>query len=277
MAGFQGYSTSEATGPMPQGNLARSGANAPSGVAGATPSNGVPPSLQNLWNLEQPAISGILGSGQQQQQDLLNQYLNQMQMNQLSGGLQQQEAGFQQQGNLLSGQSLGIQQGALQRQMGLLPQQYGLQTQGFDLSQAQQQANAANQMTDLNNQLSASGSFTNPGSTDQRNRINQNLQFGLQQLGLQRQGAQLNFAEQQAAQKDASAELGIQSKRLGISEQEISTRLDNALQQLGISGQVDKNQVLQAINQVRQGEATQLAPILGDLANASGMPILAGG
>lgn len=213
-----------------------------------------------------------LGTGNLSDQMIYNQM-----MGQLQGGRAQQETGFQLQGLGLDTQGLGIQQGALQRQMQLLPQQYGLQTQGFDLSQQAAQYGAMAGMRDLNSAQTARGAFTSAGANAHRGDINQQLQQQLANLGLQRQGAALTYKEQQAQQQDAAKQLDLQSQRLGLSKEEINTRLTNALQDLGIAGQVSNDQVLSELGKIQQGMFSPLQNYASQLSQAMNMPILAGG
>jgi hypothetical protein len=161
--------------------------------------------------------------------------------------------------------------------MDLLPQQFGLQNQGFDLAQQQANYGAMTGMRDLNSSQTARGAFTSGGANAHRGDINQNLAFQTQGIGLQRQGAGLNFKENQAQQQDAQKQLDIQSKRLGISGQEIKSRLDNALAQLGISSQVSANQILREAGKVQQGMISPYSGFFGDLSSIMGIPLLAGG
>jgi hypothetical protein len=214
--------------------------------------------------------------GQGQINNLGDQNVLQQLQAMYSGQQQQQEAGFSLQNLGLDKNSLGIQQGALARQMALLPQQYGLQTQGFDLQQQQAQYGAMTGMRDLNSAATARGAFTAGGTQAARGDINESLQNSLANLGLQRQGAALNFKEQTAQQQDSQKQLDIQSQRLGISGDEIKSRLDNALAQLGIGSQISSEQILAEQQKVQQGMISPYETLFADLYNIAGVPLGAG-
>jgi hypothetical protein len=249
-----------------------------SGLSGVTPQiENQAQDLASRFGLDYSQILPALVSSQNQGQSITDQLNNLWAGNNYQGQLLQQQNQFSLQNLGLDTQSLGIQQGALGRQQALLPQQYALQTQGFDLSQQGIQNSAAQQTRGLNSSQTARGAYTSIGANQGRQDIQTQLQQNLANLGLQRQGAALNFQEQQAQNADSEKQLDIQSKRLGISKDELSARLNNALAQLGISGQVSANQLLQGFSQAASGEFTPLNNILPDVANQLQMPLLSGG
>jgi len=240
----------------------------------AQPQNFVNPSLQGFLNTYQQGVANpILQNIYGQISDLGNQDIQQQMQAQLQGQNLQQESGFSLANLGLDVNQLGVQQGTLTRQEALLPQQYGLQTQGFDLSQQAAQYGAMQNMRNLNSSATASGAFTAAGTNASRGDINEQLQNTLANLGLQRQGAALNFEESKAQQQDAQKQLDIQSKRLGISGDEIKSRLDNALQQLGISSQISSEQILAEQGKVAQGIPSAYEPLFADLYSMIGSPI----
>lgn len=247
--------------------------------------------LQGLFSMYKSAVldpSQMLGQAQ------INQLQNQMGLtglqSDLASQLQQQQAGWGLQGIGLQREGLGVQQGTLSRQMELLPQQYGLQQQGFDiqgqqlgLGKAEIMTNAAKQRRQLEHQLVSSG-MAAPEANAQRGDILQQRAFGLfgnqlqqNQLGVTRQQAALNFKEQQAQQQDAQKMLGIHSKQLNLSEDEIKGRLQNALNQIGISNQVSVDQLLSEMYKVQQGEISPLQGLFGDLYSIGGITVPSGG
>jgi hypothetical protein len=235
------------------------------------------PNLQGFINMfQQGVINPAEMYGQAQMNQLGDQNTLQQMQAQYSGQQQQQQAGFSLANLGLDKNALGIQQGALARQMGLLPQQYGLQTQGFDLQQQQANYNAMTGMRDLNSAATARGAFTAGGTQAARGDINESLQNQLANLGLQRQGAALNYQEQTAEQQDSKKQLDIQSQRLGISGDEIKSRLDNALAQLGIGSQISSDQILAEQEKVGQGMISPYETLFADLYQMAGVPLGAG-
>lgn len=253
----------------------------PMGASGFGMSN---PGSQSFMSPELQAIMGAYGTQFGQAEAQVNQGMiplyQQMQMigpqTDFSNQQAQQQAGFSTQQIGLSQEQLGIQQGALSRQMQLLPQQYGLQQQGFGLQEQEAGQSYNQQLRGLNSAATASGAFTAQGTNDSRGDLYTNLANSMQNIGLQRQGAALTFQEQQAQQQDSQKELGIQSKQLGISEDEVKARLNNALQQNGLSATLDADQVLGEINKIQQGEVSPLSGLLPIL-QAAGAVSLTGG
>lgn len=214
----------------------------------------------------------------QAQTDLLQ---NQMDLGGMQSGLAtnvaNQNFGFQMRNIGLSREGLDVQQGQLARQMGLLPQEYGLQQQGFGLAEQAQQQAAAEQRRSQKSQETISDISGGPGAAQQRADITAHLQGQLAGIGLQRQQAALSFQEKQAQQKDAGTMLGIQSKRLGLSEDETRSRLQNSLDQIGISNAVSVDQILSEMYKVAQGGMSVFEPLFGALAQAQGITIPSGG
>jgi hypothetical protein len=230
-------------------------------------------SLQQLYG-PQEALSGALG---QQQIDALTgqTMLGQASLNQSILG-QRQEAMYGQEDIDLQNQALGIQQGALQRQLGLVPQQYGLQQQQFGLQEQGIQAGAAQQMSNLNQQLGASGAYVNPGSNTQRGYITSNEQRAMQGVGLERQQAALSNKEQMAQLQDSQKQLDLQAQRLGISSQELKSRLDNALAQLGLQGKINSMQLMGETAKIQQGEISPYSGLIGMIMQRTSLPIASG-
>jgi hypothetical protein len=269
--------------PPPRPGSAASG----QGTQGTSLASGLSPlnpqieqQMQQLQGQFGPLYSQMLPglvSGNNQYNSLQDQ-LNQLWAgNSLQGQQLQQQNQFSLQNLGLDQSQLGIQQGALGRQNALLPQQYALQTQGFDLSQQGIQNSAAQQTRGLNSAQTARGAYTSIGANQGRQDIQTQLQQNLANLGLQRQGAALNYKEQQAQNADSQKQLDIQSKRLGISKDELNSRLQNALQQLGISGQINADQMWSEFNKVQNGEWSPFGSILSDVTNQMQLPLLSGG
>jgi hypothetical protein len=246
------------------------------GMSGPGSQSLMDPSFQALLGAYGPQFAQAQAQGQQ----AIIPLYQQMQLLGPEGALAnqqaQQQAGFSEQQIGLNQQQLGIQQGALTREMQLLPQQYGLQQQGFGLSETEAQQGYQQQLRGLNSASTASGSFTSTGANQSRGDLYNNLTNSLQNIGLQRQGAALTFAEQQAQQQDSQKQLGIQAKQLGISEDEVKARLNNALQQTGLSSTLSADQILGQIGQIQQGELSPLSGLLSQIAQLSGITLTGG-
>jgi hypothetical protein len=251
------------------------------GLAGVNPNSPYNVGNANLQGFFNAWQSGVWNPTQMLGQAQINSLGRQSDLVGLQGGLQsdiaKQGAGWQLQDIGLSREGLGVQQGALARQMSLLPQQYGLQQQGFDITQKQEQQNADISQRNANEQAAARGAYTSVGANWARGDISQNLQNQFGQLGVQRQQAALNFKEQQAQQKDANSMLGIQVKKLGLSEEDVRGRLPNALDQIGISSQISVDQLLSEQYKTQQGMLSPLQGLFGDLYSMGGITVPSGG
>lgn len=227
--------------------------------------------MYNLWN------SGVM----QPTEQLANQQLGTIQDQiaqafaggDLSSQLAQQEAGFSQQGIGLQQQQLGVREAALARQMGLLPQQYDITKSNYDIQEQQLRYGADVATRNVNSGATARGAYTAIGTNQARGDIQSQLGFNLGLLGNQRKSSQLSFQEQQAQQQDAQKMLNIQSQQLGLSSQEVQARLQNALNQIGISANVSVDQLLSEAYKVQQGEISPIAGLFGDIYQLSGVTL----
>jgi hypothetical protein len=217
------------------------------------------------------------------QTDLLQ---NQIDLTGLQSGLSSRVAGqnamFSMADIGLSREQLGIQQGTLARQMGLLPQEYALQGRQFDVQgrrldeqTKESWLGAAEQQRAAKGAGIAQGNLMLPGAPQQRADIAQHLQNALTNIGfsrddlqIAREKAALDYQEKQAQQKDAEKQLGVQAKRLGLSEDEVRARLQNSLDQIGISSAVSVDQLLGEIQKVEQGGTSVFSPLFAALQQA---------
>ncbi len=279
------------------------GAPAPNGPPGQPIYGQGDPQYAMLTQLLQQIFGPQLGQSGAQSNDLINQIMQSAGLSQQQYGLNTQQAqqdyGFGMANLGIQQGQQGIEMGALQRQAGLIPQYQDLANQGFGLQRTQAQESAGNQTRDvwlntasqqrgLNSNLTSSGAYTSVGGDQQRSDIatrgtnavgdiQQQLQNSLQGIGIQQQQSNLNFTEQIASNKDSQAQLGLMSKQLGISAQEISTRLQDTLAQLGLSNQITGDQFFQEIANIQNGQFGPLTNIVTGILSQSGLTIPTGG
>jgi hypothetical protein len=228
-----------------------------------------PQASANLGNVNtQNQVNYAVGSGQLQQ------------------GYLQGEAGFQQQGLNLQGADLQTQIAALQRQFGLLPQYNTLQQQlfglqGGSLQEQEQKARIAEaeQKKGLMGSAAASGSVTTEGTRQGLGDIEQQLQFALQdidrsrqQLDISKQQYGLGYNEKVANLQDQQKYLDTQSKRLGISQEELQFRLQKSLDQLGLSTQLNVSDLLAAGADLNNGLYSPAQSLLSSVFAGAGIP-----
>jgi hypothetical protein len=193
-----------------------------------------------------------------------------------SGDLSTQE-GFQLQGLGLDQSQLGVQQGALQRQYGLLPQENALAQQSL-AQQTEQAKYGASQATQAaNSQWTPTGNFTSIAHGRQNANIQQQLAFQMANIGRQGEQQKLTYNEQIASLGDQQKQLDIMGQRLGLSGEEIRSRLNTALQQLGISTMMSADQIATEIAKVAGGQTSILGSGLNDILTTAGITIPAGG
>lgn len=85
------------------------------------------------------------------------------------------------------------------------------------------------------------------------------LADSIAKLGISHRQENLSYKEQQAQIADRGKNLDISSRALGLSKDDINFRAQNALNQLGIQGEVTKDQYLQGQADLIQGRASDEA------------------
>lgn len=200
-------------------------------------------------------------------------------MNDYQTGVLNQNAGFQRQSLGLDQQGLGIQQGALNRQgpllgaeYGLQQQQFGLQNQGFDQAVQEAWQGAQRGQRSINSSETARGGFASQGHQQGLQDIQTQLSNSLSTIGRQResaslsnQGNTLQYQEQVAKLGDAQKQLDLSSKRLGLSGEEITARLNQSLNQLGLSTAMSATDLLSGISKMQAGEYSPLSQMIGEI------------
>lgn len=179
---------------------------------------------------------------------------------QLQGDYATQMAGYQ-----LGGLGINTQQTALQQQGA--EQRYGLQQQGFAQQQAQQALQFQNQMQGIVGGEAASGALNTEGSKQQQSTAQQENVFAGQSLGRQEQLSAGDYAR-------AQQNYGLIGQANGLGQQEVYTRLQSGLQQLGESA--DPTSLVAQAGGLLSGESTGVGGTLSQAGLLGGLNALAG-
>jgi hypothetical protein len=238
---------------------------------------------------------GKLGPDLQQAGD----YATAMAGYQLGGqDINAQQVGLQQQGTEASyanqQQQYGLQQQGLQQNYGLEQQQNALSQQGIYGQQQQQALSFQNQMQSIIGGSAGSGALNTEGSKQQQSTAQQqntlaaqNLQRQGQSLGLQEQGQAGTFgrSEQQLAGQEqlsagnyarAQQNYGLIGQANGLAQQEVKTRLESGLQQLGESSGATADSLVSQMGGVLSGESTGVGSTLSQAGLLGGLNPLSG-
>lgn len=242
--------------------------------------------LSIIWNLIQSA-AGPAVAGSQLTQTNLNDQLGAVLANQTNQSGLINQAGQLDLAKLgIQGEQLGIQRGQLGRAQQRSPLEEALAQRGFGVSQAdidasrqQAQFNAGEQQRGLTSASVARGANVTQGYRDDQSAINKQLGFTMgglgrqeQRLGIQKEQHALGYGEEQAQLKDASKNLDLVAKGMGIDKQQIENRTQNALNQLGLSTVLSTGDIYGAIIQAQAGQfspITQLLPMIYGLSGVS--------
>lgn len=238
---------------------------------------------------------GQLGPDLQQQGD----YATAMAGYQLGGqDINRQQVGLQQQGTEqnynISQQQRGLQQQGTEQNYGIEQQQFGLQQQGIYGQQQQQALNFQNQMQGIIGGNAASGALNTQGSKQQQSTAQQQNTFAAQNLN--REGQQLGLNEQAAAGQFSRTEqgyglqnqlsagdyaraqqnYGLIGQANGLAQQEVQTRLQSGLQQLGESSGQTADSLVAQMGGVLSGESTGVGSTLSQAGLLGGLNPLSG-
>jgi len=228
---------------------------------------------------------GVISAGNMNVAGLYGQQQNASLLTQAQKQALQQQTGTSLAQNLLAGQNIGVQeqQNELSAQLatalqGINTQQYGLTQQG--LKEQQQQATYGYQ-TGKAQQLSAgaaSGVAGSPGQAQAMQTLGK--QYGWSQadiarqmkqakLGYQSSTEQYQVGQQQTALQQQSLENLAKSN--GLSAQQLHQQLANGLNQLGLSGYINIEQLESQIGQALGSNDTNVLGILSPLFISSGL------
>ena len=209
-----------------------------------------------MANQNAPALAqqGVQEAGiQQQLGDLAPQLA-------LEGDYATQMAGYQLGGLGINTQQTGLQQQGTEQAYGIQQQRYGLQAQ-------QQALQFQNQMQGIIGGEAASGALNTQGSKQQQSTAQQMNQFAQQGLGLNEQLSAGDYAR-------AQQNYGLIGQANGLAQQEVYTRLQSGLQQMGVGA--DPTSLVAQAGGVLSGQATGIGGTLSQAGLLGGLNALSG-
>src|SRR5213080_4029562 len=133
---------------------------------------------------------------------------------------------------------------------------------------------------DFKGQHQQEGSFGRQASSLDRSQQREDIRFNEQmaqlqdslgQLGIQRQELSLSHDEQLAQIRDRGATLDNMARSLGISHNEILRRLDYGLKSLGLSDQMNANQVVDQLTAIGQNQFSQTSNLIAPILQLGGL------
>lgn len=212
-----------------------------------------------------------------QQTDLLSGQIGMLQGNQQTqAGYINQDQGFGTARIGLNREGLGVQQGALNRATALLPQQHALTLQGLQDQLAQAKYGAGMQRRSLGAQATVQGATVSTGARQGFKDIMKQLGFSKKDIRRATRSENLGFGERQASLADQQKQLNLASRGLDMDAQELQSRTQRALEQLGLSTAISVNDIMRAINDVNAGRFNVLQQYLGPIYQAGGPRPVAG-
>lgn len=254
------------------------------GISGAA--TGAPPSQYDLiGQLQQILSNPQFAQGQMNFDSILGSLFQNTGMYDWQAGNLQTNADFSLRELGLEGQGLDIQRASLGRQAPLLNQewdisnqQYQTQLQGLDQAVQESWQGAGRATRGLGSQETARGAFGSQGHHEGLQDISTQLKNSLStidrertQLNLGHQSSQLQYQEQLAKIGDAEKQLDLSSQRLGLSKEEITSRLNQSLQQLGLGTVLDSTSLLSEIAKMERGDYSPLSSMIGEIYAYSGL------
>ena len=229
-----------------------------------------PSVMQQLFQQAQAAQSGYTAGEATQIQSLQNQgVLNQA----LTGsqiGYQGAEGGLQLGQLGISGEQIGLQQQGVGAQQKLLGGQEQLASQQYAQQLLQMQQQQQRQERGLMGSAATGGGITAGTRYGQQN-ISQDYANSLKNAQLARTGQLQQFGFQSGQLGRESQSLSLAAKANGISEQEVRTRMDYAISQLGLQGKITSEQLLAQIAGAKMSGDQSILQMLGPLYLASGL------
>lgn len=178
----------------------------------------------------------------------------------MEGDYATQMAGYQ-----LGGLGINTQQTGLQQQG--VTQRHDLQQQGFQQQQQQQQLEFQNQMRGIIGGQAASGALNTEGSKQAQSTATQENQFRTATLGREEQLSAGDYAR-------AQANYGLIGQANGLAQQEVYTRLQSGLQQMGMAA--DPSALVSQASGVLSGQAAGVGSTLSQAGLLGGLNALAG-
>lgn len=226
---------------------------------------------------------GLVGQNTQYQSDALRRDTS---LNQQLLGLDRQGLGLDQQ--LVGGQlsNLGRLRDILAKQRGLTREQLDNQLGQLKVDESQLRDNAQRKTFDLRSDLTARGAFNTVANERGTGRINRDLGYGLAGINNQRTAADIQFRNsllgldekgigydnQQLALQNKLAGIGLDYKRLDISEEKLNNALADGLYNIGFQGQTTINNLLDAMGSTNTQQAQLATTILQQIISYSNLP-----
>ena len=243
-----------------------------------------PSSLFTSPETVSPSVTGAIQA--QNAPALANQGLQasllQKQMGQIQPDLQQAGdyatamAGYQLGGQDINAKQVGLQQQGTEASYGNQQQQYGLQQQGIQQQQQEQALSFQNQMQGIIGGSAASGALNTEGSKQAQSTAQQQNVFAGQTIG--REQTSLGLQEKLSAGDFARAQqnYGLIGQANGLAQQEVKTRLESGLQQLGESSGASADSLVSQMGGVLSGESTGVGGTLSQAGLLGGLNPLSG-
>lgn len=252
-----------------------SGGGQPSGAVPAAGGQGLGTPQPNRNN-----IMALLGSiygpqqqaQQQQQQGLLNQLALQNAGYTTDRGALQTNYGLDQRGLGLDRQQLGIDRGAAARALANTIEQERL---ARAMTGNQKKTLGLGYEKDTRGERSdatARGALTTPGTRTNLKDMYGNFLLGNERLDLGLESDLLGIREQRNQARDRQKALDLESKRLGLNSDQLSSQLDQALDQLGLGNLMSTNDIFSALSSGNAQQAGLARQIMEDLINFGGNP-----
>lgn len=226
---------------------------------------------------------GMVGLDTQHQQDVLRR--DNTLANQLLG-LDRQGLGLER--TLAQGQlgNLGKLRGILDQRRGIAGEVKGNTLTGLQIDEDKARDMASRQTWDLRSDLTQRGAFNTVANERGTGRIDRDLGYNLRGienqraasdityrntlLGLNEQG--ISYDNQQLALNNKLANIGLDYKRLDISQEQLQNSLADGLYNTGLAGMVNINQILDAMGSTNQQQAGLAGEIFNAVLQYSNLP-----
>lgn len=276
---FDGIQNGALPSGAPVGLYGLPGGTATGPVAGVNPLSSLASLANTLYGPQQQILAdtlarqydqlGLIGANVDYQSDALRR----------DNALSQQLLG-------LDRQSLGLDRGLAQGQLGnlgrlreILAQRRGLAGEQKGLNTEEAKDMAGRKQWDLRSDLTQRGAFNTIANERGTGRINRDLDYQLRGIDQQYRNTLLGLTEtgigydnQQLALQNKLANIGLDSSRLDITEQQLQNALADGLYNIGMGGMTSINNLLDAIGGTNGQQAAVAGQILQTIIGYSGLP-----